>query len=98
MLDHPRTRQVIMGVLAAEMKNVPLKLGLRGVDDAADMQEWLDAGNAQGIYVDPFLMRFEPTLWNIINTQIGKSLKTVYVDEEGGILILAMVEEPSRRG
>jgi hypothetical protein len=80
-------------VLAAEMKNVPLKLGLRGIDDATDMQEWLDAGHAQGIYVDPFLMRFEPMLWNIIKAQIGESLETVYVSEEGGIVILTMVEE-----
>jgi hypothetical protein len=75
------------------MKSVPLKLGLRGINSATEMRNWLNGGHAQGIYVDQFFMRYEPILWNIVKTQIGKTLKPIYVSEDGAIVVLMIVGE-----
>ena len=85
--------------MAAYSPNIPRAarmtwLDLTGIDTRAelrsdeDLQRWMNNNKVAGFYVDDLLRRFEPSLWALIENQIGKTSTIAFSSETPYIQIL----------
>jgi hypothetical protein len=85
--------------IAAYSPNIPRAarmkwLDLTGIDtrtelrSGEDLQRWMIDNKVAGFYVDDLLRRFEPSLWALIENQIGKTSTIAFSSETPYIQIL----------
>ena len=91
----PGTRIAAWGpgkIWTAKMVYVRMVADLRYMKSAQDVSEWMAREGVKAIYVDDYLRRFEPAVWNTIQRQIGSGLKVVFDGGGGAIQVLVRTD------
>jgi hypothetical protein len=81
-------------VWIANMECVPMARDLRYMKSGEDLREWMTREKVEAIYVDRALRECEPSLWNLIREQIGKTLAVAFTDEQGAVRVLVPTGSP----
>jgi hypothetical protein len=85
-----------INVWMADLTYIPMfRSALPEIASVQDLLDWMKKNHLAGVYVDPHLQRQEPSLWAIVEGQIGKSLKVGFTSEKGEVqVLLANTEGP----
>lgn len=76
----------------AKMEPVTMVLELRYIKTHQDLFQWMDREKVQAIFVDDYLRKYEPGLWDTIQKQIGNGLTVGFDSGQGEVQVL--VREP----
>lgn len=81
-------------IWAAKLEPVTMVLELRSIKTREDLFQWMDRENVQAIYVEEFLRKYEPGLWDVIQKQIGNGLSVAFDDGQGAVQVQVLVRTP----
>jgi hypothetical protein len=75
-------------VWLANMTYVQMSGVLRDMKSPQDLADWITHKDVEAIYVDRKLREWEPDVWGLVQSQIGKSLEVAFTDKEPEVQVL----------
>jgi hypothetical protein len=78
-----------INVWMADLTYIPMyRSALPEISSGQDLLNWMKKNRLAAVYVDLHLQRQEPSVWAIVEGQIGKSLKVGFASENGDVQVL----------
>jgi hypothetical protein len=75
-------------IWTANMTYERMYLSLRSMNTEKDVLDWMKDKHLKAIYVDEELRNFEPSVWKLIENQIGRNFKIVFNSDDESVQVL----------